>query len=311
MALGLLGWIGAWGSSHLVSPHRRGIEDFHRKILDDPAAFGLDVTRYTGPCSTPCLFVVPAPEPGEAKKGREVRALLDKNGHSPPAWGETRGTIVMLHGHIGRKEDFLPICERFCAAGFRCVVPDLPGHGDNPAPCATFGKTECELAESLLDDATGRFKLPHQAAFLFGVSQGGAIALQTAARPGERWAGVVSVAAFASLDRPLAKSSADVAGSLAPLTTFACGVGVRLRAGFSPAEIRPLDAARGITVPALIAHGEIDSFIRPADAREIFDAIPHPRKTFRLVPNGNHSDVLSVGSHALYAEFCGFFMDSL
>jgi pimeloyl-ACP methyl ester carboxylesterase len=247
--------------------------------------------------------------PGAAEKGRKVRELLEQGGRNPPPWGEARGTVVVLHGHIGRKEDSLPICERFCAAGFRCVVPDLPGHGDNPAACATFGKTECALAEELLEDAAARFAFAPRPALLFGVSQGGAIALQTAARPGGRWAGVCSVAAFATLDRPLAKSSEDLAGPLGPLAGWACQVGVRCRAGFSPAEIRPLDAARRITVPTFIAHGEQDSFISPSNAREIFDAIPHSRKTLRMVPAGSHHDVLAAGSHPLYAEICGFFLD--
>jgi len=118
----------------------RVLQDYHRKILNDPQQFGIFVREYEGPQKTPCLMVEPSAAPGEAKKGRAARELLARKGQTLRPWGEVRGTLILLHGRSGRKEDHLPIAERFCAAGFRCVIPDLPGHGDNPEKLATFGK---------------------------------------------------------------------------------------------------------------------------------------------------------------------------
>lgn len=308
----LVSW---WGTKHLLSPDRRSLQDYHREILGDPDRFGLDIVSYTGPGATPCLFVTAAGSPGEAKKSRIVREELSRRGVPLPDWNSSAGTVVLLHGHRGRKEDHLPICERFCAAGFRCIVPDIPGQGDHPAAFATFGKTEAGLVENILDHAEVHFDLGGSPAFLFGVSQGGAIALQTAARSPGRWTALASVSAFSSLDRPLKTSAGELLpaplGALAPALAFGVGCGTRLRAGFWPSEIRPVDAAASLHLPVMIAHGELDPYIGIDQGREIFDALTSSEKRFRTVEGADHSRVLSMGSHALYADVCEFFLSAL
>lgn len=304
-ALVTIGWL---GSGRLVSPDRRVLQEYHRERLERPADFGLRLTSYTGPGRTPCLLVEPAPG-GPSQRSRALRSRLP---HAPP-WGEIRGTIVMLHGHGGRKEDHLPICERFCAAGFRCLVPDLPGHGDHPYPLATFGKKECAWVESLVDDAKDRLAIPDQPLFLFGISQGGAISLQTAAKNPDRWAGVISVSSFAALDRTIERSAASFdprTRQLAGLGTFAVGCGSWCRAGYMPGEIRPVAAARMLTMPVMLVHGSDDRFIPITDAEEIYANIPTEAKLLRPVPGGGHGDVLAADADRLYPEMCRFLLDA-
>lgn len=307
------GGLAVWGSDRLLHPSRRPLQDYHREILAQPSEFGLQVQPYTGPSGTPCLLVTPSPNPGTANKGRIVREELVKRGVNPSRWGETRGTIVLLHGYCGRKEDNLPIAERFCAAGFRCLLPDLPGHGDNPAASATFGKRETALAGDLLDDAARRFSFPSAPAALFGISQGGAIALQAAGRSDGRWAAVATVAAFSSLSQPVERAASAIPklAVIAPFASEACACGVYCREGFTPSDIRPIDSAGRITIPAFIVHGDQDTFIPISAGRAIYDAIPGTRKTFREVHGGGHGNVLSTGSHELYADLCQFYIHSM
>jgi len=314
LALVAVAFIGTaiWGSGRLVHPDRRTIKDYHREVLAAPDQFGLTIGAYTGPSSTPCLLLTPSATPGEAKKGRVVRDLLTKRGVQLAPWGDVRGTLVLLHGYRGRKEDYFPIAERFCAAGFRCVVIDLPGHGDNPAPTATFGKNEVQLLEAVLDDAAARSHFSPTQCGLFGISQGGAIALQTAARPGTRWSAIASVSSFASLDQPVrytANSISPILAKITPFTSTACACGVRCRVGFFPSEIQPVTAAKAIRIPAFIAHGDQDDFIPISSGEAIFKAIPCTDKTFRSVHGASHHNVLSTGSHELYADICAFFLE--
>ena len=300
-----------WGSGKLVHPDRRALMDYHRETQAAPTRFGLKIEPYTGPSSTPCLLLSPSEMPGEAKKGQIVRQLLTNRGIQLAPWGQIRGTLFLLHGYCGRKEDYFPIAERFCAAGFRCIVIDLPGHGDNPAPTATFGKNEVQLVESVLDDAAGRFHFSPTHCGLFGLSQGGAIALQAAARPGSRWNAIASVSAFASLDQPVRYSADRISPLLAkitPFTTAACACGVRYRVGFFPSEIQPVSAAASIRIPAFIAHGDLDDFIPIRSGEEIFKAIPTADKSFHPIHGAGHHNVLSTGSHELYADICEFYL---
>jgi len=301
-----MGWI---GSGHVVSPPRRALQDYHRERLDDPAAFGLRITSYTGPGGSPCHLIEPRPGGTKSHRSREIRQALP---HLPP-WGEIRGTIVMLNGHGGRKEDHLPVCERFCAAGFRCLTPELPGHGDHPSTTASFGKNETAWIEACVDDLHDRFALRQQPVFLYGMSQGGAIALQTAAAHPARWAGVISTASFASLDRIIARSAADISPKLAPLAPVAgaaVGMGTWFRAGFLPSDICPADAARNLTMPVMIIHGTADEFIPYSHAEEIHSKIPTTRKILRPVQGANHADVLATDSSRIFVEMAAFLIDA-
>ena len=312
VALALLVLIGWKGSAHLVSPARRGLQDYHRDILARPVAFGLEIRSFTAAGKTPCLLVTAAESPGEAVKSRIARDELVRRGVMVPPWGSQVATVVLLHGHAGRKEDHLPICERFCAAGFRCLLMDIPGQGDHPDPVGTFGLQESGLVETTLADAAGRFGFDPSPACLFGVSQGGAIALQTAARHPAKWQAVASLATFSSLDRPVLQSAeALLPPELAfccPLAAFSVGCGTRLRAGFWPSDVRPVDAAAKLNQSVFIGHGDLDRNIGIDQAREIFAAIPANRKQFRVVAGADHNHVLSMGSHVLYADLCQFFL---
>ncbi|MBB5350216.1 pimeloyl-ACP methyl ester carboxylesterase [Haloferula luteola] len=313
LACGLLvatvavGWLGA---GRLVEPPRRVLQDYHRERLDQPAAFGLRITAYTGPQQTPCLLVEPEPSRNRNSwRGTELRQSLQ----SSLPWGTVVGTVVMLHGHTGRKEDHLPSCERFCAAGFRCLLLDLPGHGDHPAPHATFGKKESALVEALVDDLPGRFAISPEPLFLYGVSQGAAIALQTAARHPERWAGVISVSSFAALDRTLTHSAEAFApnhAEWAPLATASVGCAAWFRAGYTPWEIQPIRVAQKLTMPVMIVHGREDRFIPFTDAEALFSRIPSSRKVLRPVEGAGHDNMLSTDAKHLYPEMCRFLLEA-
>ncbi|MCW1883218.1 lysophospholipase [Luteolibacter flavescens] len=312
VVLAVAGW---WGSGRLISPQRRGLQDYHREILAKPADFGLQVQPFVMTDETPGLLVTGIAEPGPAEKGRALREELNGRGIALPPWGSQLGTIVMFYGHSGRKEDHLPICERFCAAGFRCLLVDIPGQGDHPGTVGSFGLLESGLASQALAEASAKFDFPATPAFLFGVSQGGSIALLAAASEPAKWSGVASVATFASLDRPVLRSAEEIVPEqlrfCCPLAAFSVGCATKMRAGYWPADVRPVEAAAKLHLPVMIAHGDRDPYIGIEQGIEIFAAIPDSRKQFRVVEGADHNRVLATGSTALYADLCQFFLKSL
>ncbi len=301
LALGGFGWV---GSSHLLSPPRRALQDYHREILSDPDRFGLAVEAWTAPGDTPALIVRASSRPGTATKSRELRRRL---AHAPP-WRSAVGTVVLLHGHQGRKEDHLPICERFCAAGFRCILIDLPGHGDHPSRFATFGHREAGLLAEIrasVDDG--------HPFFLFGVSQGGAVALQAAARDPGLWDGVISAAAFASLGEIVTDSARQLHPVLrpaAPLVAASVEAFTFLRAGFLPSAIRPADAIRSLDRPVLLIHGDGDRYIPLDHARRLHAALPGTAKALRIIPGAGHGRVLAADADNTYAACCEFMLEA-
>jgi len=141
--------------------------------------------RFPASDGTPCLIVTPSGNPGE--RGAKIRKQLAERGVTLPPFGKITGTLVLAHGRKGRKEDYLSIAERLCASGFRCVIPDLPAHGDHPATIATYGVREAGLPARVLDEASRKFAFDKQPAGLMGMSMGGSVAVHAAALTDAPW----------------------------------------------------------------------------------------------------------------------------
>ncbi len=86
-----------------------------------------------------------------------------------------RGTVLMVAGYTGSKEDFAPLLAPLSAAGYRVVAIDQRGQFESPGPDDPARYSVTELAEDLLAvarvlaDETG---VPH----LLGHSFGGLVA---------------------------------------------------------------------------------------------------------------------------------------
>lgn len=301
------------GSLQTLSPKRRQLADYHRATLAHAENFGMRIKTFTAASAMPYLVCEPQNN-ANAQKSLILRKELARRHTALAPWGAVRGTVLMLHSHRGRKEDNLAICERFCAAGFRCICPDLPGHGDNPEAYATFGIREKHLLESLWQEYQKLNPKATQPLFLFGYSQGGAIALQCADSAILQPRALAAVSSFSSLDQPI-EASANylpvVIRDLTPLTTRACAFGIYCRIGVFPKDISPLNAAKNITIPSFICHGIDDTFVPVANARAIFTAIPATNKTLSLIPKAKHSNTLATGSTTLYADICEHFLKAL
>ena len=184
----------------LLHPWRMPLQDYQKEYLENPVSHGLKIAQYS--CvsgSVPCLMVSPHDKPGE--RGTLLRQQLKESGVVVQEYGKIQGILVLLHGRHGRKENLLPVAERFAAAGFNCVIPDLPGHGDNAESMSRFsvGANEVNIAAGALKNARQYFKDETAPAGLWGLSMGGAYATHAAAQFPELWQVMVIVSSFDSL----------------------------------------------------------------------------------------------------------------
>lgn len=306
IAFGALTW---FASSRLICPPRRVLQGYHQVILANAREHGMRIETFAVN-GTPSLLCEPLAQPGSAVKGNKLRSALLAQGLPLAPWGKIKATLVLLHGHKGCKEDHLPVAERFCAAGFRCLLVDLPGHGQNPEPFASFGKRESSLPGEVLRAAATQFQFDPSPAALFGISQGGAIALQAAARTDEQWFAVAELSSFASLDQVIAQQAQMIFGPLSPLANEVVTTLVEQRADYTPSEIRPVNAAAKLTIPVLIGHGDADNFVTPDQAQVLYAAAPSPGKKFLAIAGAGHSNVL-VTTAPVYATVSRFFWEAL
>ncbi len=119
-------------------------------------------------------------------------------------------TIVFLHGFTGSSRDFLEIPDAMLS-NYRCLIPDLPGHGqtqilENEISFTAAGQVA--LLEQWLD-SLGQSKF-----HLFGYSMGGRLALQFAFQNSHQLLSLILVSTTAGIKEEAARLSRAQADSL-------------------------------------------------------------------------------------------------
>lgn len=301
----------AWtAAGQLLHPDRQRLRDDQKKWLTHPAAHGLRIHAQS--CDhgrVPCLMVAPDASKKPGKRGAALRRQLANHGDALSPYGETYGILVLLHGRNGRKESLLPVAERFAAAGFKCVIPDLPAHGDSPVKNVHFAanRFERDLPDHVLADARAFFGEPTTPAGIWGISMGGAFAVEAVARSPGTWKAMVIIASFDSLQGVVDDTLAPLPKPLPGMLGMALDGMTQYRGDLALHKVRPDLKAENIVVPIFIAHGDRDPLISPARGHQLYDAFSSEDKTWTPVPGANHGNIL-VTKIPLYARMSAWLL---
>ncbi len=312
--------IGLWfGSAALLVPKRRDLEDRHHKLLANPSEFGLKLEALETKTADGFIlkgFIaepMPVEEMGEAIRTRRMLARLEKKGIT--RLPQPRGTVLLIHGRGGLKENMLTIAQRFVAADFRCVVYDQRAHGESEGKFSTYGFREVEDALQVINATKARLEERNQKIgplFCFGLSMGAAVATQISGRDGQPFQSFVITAPFADLKDVVHHTMRRTTKfDLPRWTIHPILVAAGLRGNFSPKNISPESSASLCRVPMMVVHGSKDKVIPVAHGKRIFENAQHPESRWREVPEGYHGDVLAEGGDDLYQEMIEFFLGSL
>ncbi len=244
---------------------------------------------------------------------------------APFELGDGPDAALLLHGFSGSPWELRPLAEGLAAAGIRCKVPLLPGHGIDAAALGRATVAEWlaaahDAVDSLL--AEGRRRI-----FLAGFSAGGCISLQVAAdRPGDLSALALLAPALgfhgnARLyrglfrHRPLSrlvplvgKGSMDVtdpevkavAPYLAQLPTSAAAQLDRVVRGAH-------DALPRVRTPAIVLWGERDAVVPRSAVERAAKRIGSGPARLAVFPRSAHQLALDVEREAVASEVARFF----
>ncbi len=301
-----------WAGNQIASPPRRALMDYHREYLSNPAAHGMVIENYTAGDGTPCLVCTPDPSGNLGERGNKIRQQLTARGLTLKSPGQITGTLVLLHGRTGRKEDYLPIAERLCATGFRCVIPDLPAHGDHPATIATYGVREADLPARVLHESAIHFAFDPQPAGLLGMSMGGSIAVHAADLPDAPWKALVVISSFDSFAKVIeSQASRHIGSTLGPVWAVGTDIVYHWRSGIHLADIQPAKHAASIRIPTLVAHGTADEISNISCGKCLFDSLPATtKKKWIEIPGAGHDNVL-ITSYPIYADIAAWMLENV
>ncbi len=293
---------GSWVlSGYLVSPPRKHLAVWQQERIGPASGQGFKVTRFRASDGTPALICEPTRRPSE--RGAILRRQLASRGEKLELSGEMVGTLVLLHGRGVRKENLLLCAERFCAAGFRCILIDLPAHGENPAKRTQLAtsKSERQMPGMVVREAAAHFGFEPQPCAIWGMSLGGAYALGAAREEPEFWSSVVVVGTFDRIGPIIDREADRIFGVASPLIQLGVEGCLRLRGGYGLSAVNPASYAGALKVPVMVVHGKDDQLIPVARGRRLYEALPAGHKRWVEVPGGGHGNVLATPME-LYAE---------
>lgn len=291
-----------WCASEIAAPPRRPVQAFALPYLNGSVEAGFEVEHFTSSGGMPCLVCLPKAGDSLSERARIIRDQLTARGVALRPPGASIGTLLILHGRSGMKEDYLPVAERFCAAGFVCVIPDLPGHGSHPERYTTYGVLEAPKILQCFNEAVEELELPVSYRAVLGQSMGGSEAVHLAAREDSEFRSMILLATFDELERVIHGQTSGLLGSvLGAAVTAQADVVYGWKTGLKFSEIKPVEKAPLITARTLVIHGDRDRTIPASAGRSLYEALPDAvGKEWLLIPDAGHDDIF-ITDFPLYA----------
>ncbi|WP_222566368.1 alpha/beta hydrolase family protein [Limihaloglobus sulfuriphilus] len=218
---------------------------------------------------------------------------------TPPRSGPRfKGTVVFLHG-LGVDKMFYASswAQLMASHGYRCILPDLRGHGRTTGDYVTYGRREAEDVSRLLDRLWGPLPV-ERPVILFGTSLGGSTAIQTAAKD-SRVDAVIALEPFSSL----LETAYDFARLEHPVISMftsrkiiekAVEDGGKI-AGFDARRDTALDAAGGLETPLLVIHGSDDRHVTAEHSFRLHEAAAN---STLIIKEGKHH--MNLGCNDIY-----------
>ena len=199
-----------------------------------------------------------------------------------------RGVVVVLHGIADSKASQLWRIRFLAGRGIVGVAPDLRAHGESGGRFATYGYHEKNDLCRMLDQLAAAY--PGLPVGLWGVSYGGAVAIQSMAAD-RRFAFGIVESTFADLG-DVVRRYADVYGGT-PARWIADPALARAAdmAGFRADHVRPEIAVGLVAAPVLHLHGGADPLIPLDHAYRIQAGARSTQYRFVEVEGGGHFDL--------------------
>lgn len=289
--LALVGFVLAVAAAVVVVDHWLPymLVSYHKFAVDpDPPAFGdFGATHETVRLRTSdglalAAWFVPPPE-----------------GRAGACW-----TIVVVHTLGRTRQDMLGLALPLWRKGFALLLLDLRGHGESEGDYFTFGYHEWRDVAAAIDHLAERGDGSGERVAVLGASAGGAVAIAAAARDG-RIRALVSIAAFADLDRMAARRARWLPGFWVERALRKAE-----RIGkFSVREASPVRNIARVECPTLIVHGDADQLVPFADGQTLYHVARGP-KEFYPIAGADHASMFARGGDELVGRIATFIRSS-
>lgn len=252
---------------------------------------------------------LPAPDPLPPYTSH---ALTAPDGEPFDVWRleppSPRARLLLYHGYYANRYQVLDIAQGLRQRGYETILVELRGHGSRPGPC-TLGITETQEAGAILHWARVRDAGRPLPVGVLGLSLGGHVACQVAARYPEIRAVVVdSIYSrfFAVLKRAIWRRYHLPAFPWAYVTWWS----VQLALGSRLAVIDPAALAPRLHQPLFALQGGEDRRVVPLLGREFYRRWAGPKQRW-FEPWVAHVGMFTKHPQAYCSRVAAFFDEAL
>lgn len=237
----------------------------------------------------------------------ERLSLVSSDGLPIEAWwispGKTaKGTIVLVPGIGDDVASLLPHFIFLYKANYNILAVNLRTHGGSSGDRISLAIYEPLDVVAALNWLQRRADLKDQPIILIGHSLGGSTVIRAAATRPEV-DGVISIAAFASIDDMIDHQLADFPALIKPLFRLTTDLAFLTWYGVWPAAAAPINDIANIPPrPLFLMHGDADITVLVAGVNRLYDAAAR-RATKWIVTGGSHTFFFNNGDPDVVAEF--------
>jgi alpha-beta hydrolase superfamily lysophospholipase len=295
-----------YNQQQLMHPKRRALQPYHYEWLNHPKQHSMKIIKSEG--SPEILIVKYDPTVVLSQRSKKIKEELTVLGYDELVLRDN-GILIMFHGRHGRKEDLLPVAERYIIAGYTCVLVDIPAHGEN------FGASSLSegyfLYDKILNSIQNEVNLKGKSIYLWGISLGGKYAIDSAQPTKRMFAkpkALVLLSTFDNLSYVVKEKSLNVFGTYLGKALYG-GLRLSLQV-FYDFELEKVDSATNATrvkIPLFMLHGKKDKLIGYKHGENLFNHFPTKEKEFHLDEKGNHHNIL-ITDYPFYLKSIEFLL---
>ena len=225
---------------------------------------------------------------------------------------DPEGIVIVLHGMDGQDaSSLLDFGKFFSDNNYETFCLDMRAHGKSEGNKIGFGYTEVKDVKALLDWINSQPKYENEEIILYGISMGGATAINTAAERSEIDK-VISVSAFQSTEKTFLDYMRRDGVPEFVVQSFKPSIRLLISSKYDrrPIKNAPISKIRQVNNPILLIHGDQDQQILIEQAYNLKEAADQNAELW-VVEDKKHmvvTDILSP-DNAWYRERILEFID--
>lgn len=214
---------------------------------------------------------------------------------------DTSPWIIFLHGYRSRCTNMLKYMEYFRkTGGFNLLTIDLCGHGKRNEKYFSLGST-AETVDVMQWINWIKSENNEARVILFGVSLGGATAINTAGRNPSSIDGVITDSAPSSFEAMIKRIMRHKCGFLSSLIMPLVSLYACLFARIKIEETSSIPEAPNVNCPIMIIHSTDDHFVPLKMMHEIFESLTVKDKEYLEISGAEHTHSVDVAPELYWA----------